>query len=189
MKTEKGFTLVEIALVLAIAGMIFAATFVAVPNLLASQRDARRREDMARFVTQLKNFQTNNNRGALPGTTGSDKTRLDVGRTVTVEGGELSNSVDATSWAGFYRDFLGTEFRDPDGDPYRLSVENCTIDGNLNDICNAAINKYDVLEMDKTIYVEIGATCDGDKAIKTANARKVAVIYKLEHSGQYCYNS
>ncbi len=62
MKTEKGFTLIEIVLVLAIAGMIFAATFVAVPNLLASERDARRREDMARFVTQLKNFQTNNNR-------------------------------------------------------------------------------------------------------------------------------
>ncbi len=106
-----------------------------------------------------------------------------------MEGGEFDSGADATSWAGFYRDFLGTEFRDPDGDPYKLSVENCTVNGNLNDTCRAAINSYGVPEIDKTIYVEIGATCDGDRAVKTANARKVAVVYKLEHSGQYCYNS
>ena len=66
MNNRKGFTIIEVSLVLAIAGMIFMMAFLVLPGLWASERDAERRDDMIKFVNNLKNFQTNNNRGALP---------------------------------------------------------------------------------------------------------------------------
>ena len=66
MKRFKGFTLIEVALVLAIAGLIFMMVFITLPRVWANQRDAARRDDMMTFIQKLKDFQSNNNRGALP---------------------------------------------------------------------------------------------------------------------------
>ena len=41
--SKRGFTVIEVALVLAIAGLIFLMVFIALPGLRASQRDAERR--------------------------------------------------------------------------------------------------------------------------------------------------
>ena len=46
-KTKKGFTIIEVVLVLAIAGLIFLMVFVALPQLQSSQRDTQRRQDMS----------------------------------------------------------------------------------------------------------------------------------------------
>lgn len=62
---EKGFTIIEVVLVLAIAGLIFLMVFIALPALQRSQRDTQRRDDVSRFVSQLTSYSTNN-RGALP---------------------------------------------------------------------------------------------------------------------------
>ena len=43
-KTKSGFTVIEVALVLAIAGMIFLMVFIALPALQRSQRDTSRRD-------------------------------------------------------------------------------------------------------------------------------------------------
>lgn len=61
----KGFTIIEVVLVLAIAGLIFLMVFIALPALQRSQRDTQRRDDVSRFVSQLTSYSTNN-RGALP---------------------------------------------------------------------------------------------------------------------------
>ncbi|MBQ6375346.1 type II secretion system protein [Candidatus Saccharibacteria bacterium] len=68
-KTKKGFTIIEVVLVLAIAGLIFLMVFVALPQLQSSQRDTQRRQDMSRVVTALVQYQTNNRtkRNNLPG--------------------------------------------------------------------------------------------------------------------------
>ena len=60
-KSKKGFTIIEVVLVLAIAGLIFLMVFVALPALQRSQRDTQRRDDMARFMSQLSQYQANNN--------------------------------------------------------------------------------------------------------------------------------
>lgn len=65
---QKGFTIIEVVLVLAIAGLIFLMVFIALPALQRSQRDTQRRDDVSRFVSQLNSYATNN-RGALPNTT------------------------------------------------------------------------------------------------------------------------
>ena len=42
---KKGFTIIEVVLVLAIAGLIFAMVFIALPALQRSQRDHSREND------------------------------------------------------------------------------------------------------------------------------------------------
>ena len=59
--SKKGFTIIEVVLVLAIAGLIFLMVFVALPALQRSQRDTQRRDDMSRLATAITQYQTNNN--------------------------------------------------------------------------------------------------------------------------------
>lgn len=67
MKTQKqqGFTIIEVVLVLAIAGLIFLVVFLAVPALQRSQRDTQRRQDVGRVVSAVQSFRTNN-KGNIP---------------------------------------------------------------------------------------------------------------------------
>ena len=62
---NKGFTIIEVVLVLAIAGLIFMMVFVALPALQRSQRDTQRKNDLSRLNTAVASYQSNN-RGALP---------------------------------------------------------------------------------------------------------------------------
>ena len=61
----KGFTIIEVVLVLAIAGLIFLMVFIALPNMQRSQRDTARRNDYAALSSNITNYLTNNN-GRLP---------------------------------------------------------------------------------------------------------------------------
>lgn len=67
-KQQKGFTIIEVILVLAIAALIFLMVFIALPALQRGQRDTQRKNDLARVSTSLTNYSSNNN-GSLPKTT------------------------------------------------------------------------------------------------------------------------
>ena len=95
MRLKKGFTIVEVSLVVAIGGLILVGALIAVPNLLRTSRDAQRKTDMETLVSAIKKYQTNNNRGALP-----------------------------ENWSEFRSDFL-SDFADPNGYDYTLDVFNC----------------------------------------------------------------
>ncbi|MBR3180703.1 type II secretion system protein [Candidatus Saccharibacteria bacterium] len=64
-KSKKGFTIIEVVLVLAIAGLIFLMVFIALPNMQRSQRDTQRRNDYAALSAAMTQYITNNN-GNLP---------------------------------------------------------------------------------------------------------------------------
>ena len=66
-KNEKGFTLIEIVLVLAIAGLLLVIVFLAVSGAQKSRRDSQRKADNARIEAQLESFAGNNN-GVYPNT-------------------------------------------------------------------------------------------------------------------------
>ena len=66
-KNEKGFTIIEVVLVLAIAALIFLMVFIALPALQRNQRDTQRRQDVSRIMTQVSNYQSSN-RGKIPPT-------------------------------------------------------------------------------------------------------------------------
>ena len=59
---QKGFTIIEVVLVLAIAALIFLMVFIALPALQSSQRDTARKNDVS-IVASAVNSWSGNNRG------------------------------------------------------------------------------------------------------------------------------
>lgn len=55
-----GFTIIEVALVLAIAGLIFLVVFLALPALQNSQKDTASREAVGQTVSLVENYLTDN---------------------------------------------------------------------------------------------------------------------------------
>lgn len=97
-KRSDGFTIIEVVLVLAIAGLIFMMVFIALPALQRSQRDTQRKNDLSRAITAITNY-SSNNRGALP-------------------------TLDAAGGVSFVSKYLttgGDTFVDPSGTDYILN--------------------------------------------------------------------
>lgn len=169
---KNGFTIVEVSLVLAIAGLIFLMIFVALPALQKSQRDARRRDDVGKLLTALQKYQTNN-RGALP------------------SGNGVAPSSDLKDWTSFYESFLGSDFKDPSGQAYKLKIVDCggniakKVCSNGNEVNDASASFEN---SDYTMHIVRSATCNASKAVVSSNPRKVAVLYKMEGAGAYCAN-
>lgn len=65
---QKGFTIIEVVLVLAIAGLIFLMIFIAWPALQRNQRDTAKKNDVAVVATALGTWKSNK-RGSLPANT------------------------------------------------------------------------------------------------------------------------
>lgn len=65
--TTKGFTIIEVVLVLAIAGLIFLMVFIALPALQSGQRDTARKSDVSNVAAAVTSW-SNNNRGKFPDT-------------------------------------------------------------------------------------------------------------------------
>lgn len=192
---KNGFTIIEVVLVLAVAGLIFVMVFVALPALQRAQRDNSRRDDMMNFISKVKRYQTSN-RGALPGSSDSlNSTASVVNVTQTDANGNAGKT--ATKWAGFYHDYLGSSFIDPDGEPYKLSVMLCNNSVMENTPCTG-YNTW-LTDLQKTafgtspnnyrIMVVLQAKCSGTEAVGSSNPRNLAVVYRLEGSGAYCFNT
>ncbi len=62
---KKGFTIIEVVLVLAIGGLIFLMVFIALPALQRSQRNTQRRNDVDRLMSAMIDYQSHNS-GKLP---------------------------------------------------------------------------------------------------------------------------
>lgn len=166
---KKGFTVIEVSLVLAIAGLIFAMTFVALPALQRSGRDTTRKDDMADFIANVKKYQTNN-RGALPGSGES-------GLPITVDK-YYNPGANDTTWQGFYNKYLGDNFYDPSGNVYSLNIRSCS-SSTPGASCGENIEGN---ELGK-ILVLTQATCNGTDAVASSNPRNLAVLYRTEGGG------
>ena len=66
--TRNGFTIIEIVLVLAIAGLIFLMVFLALPALQRSQRNQRYKNSLSLVVSALQNYRSNNGGRKIPAT-------------------------------------------------------------------------------------------------------------------------
>ncbi|NCU29576.1 type II secretion system protein [Candidatus Saccharibacteria bacterium] len=64
-QNNRGFTIIEVVLVLAIAGLIFLMVFIAVPAMNRNSRDTARKND-ASLVSQAVTNYTGANRGSWP---------------------------------------------------------------------------------------------------------------------------
>jgi prepilin-type N-terminal cleavage/methylation domain-containing protein len=216
--SRKGFTIIEVALVLAIAGLIFMMVFIALPALQRSQRDTQRSNDMSRVSTALNNFAANN-RGKIP-TKG--KSLYIAGHTEPVTDANGKDSIG--SWGYFYDSYLlvgsagqTDSFTDPDGEPYSLWVQECNVGTNKTNgtQCNDNQQRYNktfdqqseaTLTNENTatssmwpttgekikghsIAILTHATCKDEIAVYSSGSRKVAILYKKEGGGAVCVNN
>lgn len=62
---NKGFTIIEVVLVLAIAALIFLMIFVALPALQRGQANTARKNDASTIASAISTYRTNNS-GTLP---------------------------------------------------------------------------------------------------------------------------
>lgn len=67
-KNKKGFTIIEVVLVLAVAGLIFLMVFVALPALQRNQRDTQRRQDYGDLSSAISGYMSSNGYLPKPGT-------------------------------------------------------------------------------------------------------------------------
>jgi len=99
-----GFTIIEVVLVLAIAGLIFAAVFIALPALQRSQRNTQRRNDLAMIKTAIEQWKTHNrNRKSI--------------------NDNFSRRNSSDGFCTFYKKYLHDDYRDPStGEPYLVTL-------------------------------------------------------------------
>ena len=204
--SKQGFTIIEVVLVLAIAGLIFLTVFVALPALQRSQRDTQRRNDMSRVDTSLVQYQTNNSTKSnnLP----------DVTSAVSWTGTETIENCGTNQSCIFIRDYMNSgssennkvnEFQDPDGKPYSLVITpnwdvygaktatySPAADADLGDVSSkleVKNGKGTITGNDPfsayVIYIVPGGRCDGEYVIKSQK-RHFAILYRLEGAGVYC---
>lgn len=64
-KSDKGFTIIEVMIVLAIAGLIMLIVFLAVPALQRNSRNTQRKNDVSAVLGAMAEWNNNHN-GALP---------------------------------------------------------------------------------------------------------------------------
>ena len=184
--SKKGFTIIEVVLVLAIAGLIFLMVFVALPNLQRTQRDTQRRDDVSRLSTALTQYVTNNNKLPASGEAGDAPMATPV---------EVDNTLSSatTEWKKFAYNYLlaaGQDtFQDPNGLPYQIAVNPCDKD-------NCAVNQenfawYKNFQTDKPVMViSSNAKCGTEGALEyIKGTRKFAVSMLLESSGFYCVDN
>ena len=172
-KNKQGFTIIEVVLVLAIAGLIFLMVFIALPALQRSQRDTQRRDDMARFATAIVQYQSNNG-GKIPG----EGTTSDITSAAFSTTNCNSDSANAaTKLLCTYLNANGSstnEFKDPDGTAYTIVIK-------------SAVSQP--TSMDHKVYFYPKAYCKGETVTTSSNARDYAIAYRLEGSGVYCSDS
>jgi prepilin-type N-terminal cleavage/methylation domain-containing protein len=64
-KGQQGFTIIEVMIVLAVAGLIIGVVLVAIPQLQRNQRNSARKSVLSRIKTEIDNF-SGNNSGKVP---------------------------------------------------------------------------------------------------------------------------
>ena len=64
-KLYEGFTIIEVVLVLAVAGLIFLMVFLALPDLQRSRRNEQRKRDMGEIAGAIQNYRSAN-KGRMP---------------------------------------------------------------------------------------------------------------------------
>ena len=114
-----GFTIIEVVLVLAIAGLIFIIVFLALPQLQSGRRDTQRQNDARKIVGGVEDYSANHS-GVYPLT------------------------IDPT-WLDTYVGVGNAKFLNPDGNSYTIIADASDAAANVSEVsyhpghsCNGA---------------------------------------------------
>lgn len=156
---KSGFTIIEVVLVLAIAGLIFLMVFIALPALQRSQRDSQRKNDLGRVVSAVQSFKANN-RGQAP------------------RSGQYAEIILPNYLQG---EGMG-EFQDPDGSRYLFHGY---LVGEIPTERKASWSPSNTLIY---VFFEAKCTPGGGNTV-AANLNEIALMIVLESGGVYCANA
>lgn len=192
--TKKGFTIIEVVLVLAIAGLIFLMVFLALPALQRSQRDAQRKQDIAMVVTALHNWKANNKRRGYASMGNSVLTPLtDLNEEQKKYG--VNNGVEPieNSPLNSYISFDLKSGKNKNDSSSSLSLNTKIVTTSVNN--NVTLFRIDSPSFrdHERIAVVVGMGCDNielasNRSVVLRNIKKgaAAVVYLLESGGAYC---
>lgn len=151
---KKGFTLIEVVLVLAIGGLIFLLAFIAYQQVARNRRDTQRRNDAGRVLAQIQSAVGDgfilNSQTALSGS----------GTPTTTDNAATSTSFLKTQFSGSMKTPAGST------NYYRW---------------NYVTTAPTTISSDN-IYVASGFKCNGTTSL-TAQSGSYAVILGLENAG------
>jgi len=161
---KRGFTIIEVVLVLAIAGLIFLMVFIALPALQRSQRDTQRRNDYSSFSAAVSQYQTNNN-GKLP-----------------ANGATLAPKM-----------YLNSTGLDPNGLTYVVKVVDLGTTGSSVTELSAVANSNTATKVYLYVQADcsdVHSSSGADKPKKVNSKRAYAIYGQLESgNGTYCQAS
>lgn len=180
--SKRGFTIIEVVLVLAIAGLIFLMVFIALPALQRSQRDTQRRNDYSMLSTAVTSYITNNG-GRIEKLTKTN---------------DPNTSLDTKKW-------INAEGTDPNGFEYKLyacsynkwhsSSSVCGQSANVDTTSGGPKPSTDPTSNGSEVFIITFANCngtdsDGNSAPDADAGIRSYVIYgHLEGSGTYCQDN
>lgn len=185
-KNKSGFTIIEVVLVLAIAGLIFVMVFIALPALQQSQRNTQRRDDVDRVMAAIVDYQKNNH-GKSPliykeGDTFNSNFEKFVTRYIDsqCEG----SSTETNELLTF--NSCGPQFTDPSGSPYVLQYQQWNAD-------NTNLTGYwrNGSEFDRTLHIYRNAACGKNEGetIHKDGQNQLAIFMILEGGSIYCVDN
>lgn len=154
-KTEKGFTIIEVALVLAIGALIFLVVFLAVPALQRNQRNDARKRDISNVVEAVTDYNSNNP------TQGLSETNLPY---YYDNSGSLKKNANTL---GKYLDTLSSNIK-------KVEIK---AQGGLPSKPDASTAEQ--------IFVVKSSQCDDLHGVKNAPGRKSAVVGTVENNSGY----
>ena len=158
-KSQKGFTIIEVALVLAIGALIFLVVFLAVPALQRNQRNDARKRDVSNIVQAVADYNANNSTTGMVAKEGVYTTASG-----SVKKDERANSL------GSYIDTLSTNIDTVNVKNQGAALQSKDADG------TAIINVYK------------GSKCNADgNGVEEAAGRQSAVVGVMENASGYTY--
>lgn len=192
--TKKGFTIIEVVLVLTIAGLIFLMVFLALPALQRSQRDAQQKQDVAMVVTALHNWKANN----------KGRGYASMGNSVLIPLADLNeeqkkygvnNSIEPieNNPLNSYISFDLKSGKNKNDSSSSLSLNTKIVTTSVNN--NVTLFRIDSPSFrdHERIAVVVGMGCDNielasNRSVVLRNIKKGAatVVYLLESGGAYC---
>lgn len=180
MKKRNAFTIIEVVLVLAIAGLIFLMVFIALPALQRSQRNTRRRQDVSRIASALTSYYSSNNKMPF----------YKEGRYYYFDYGFIKNYIESNIVVPDENPAKGTdftvscmegkdcnEFSDPNGSVYSVAI--------------ASTESLDTSNMNK-IFITPSSKCGNEKTIELGDGNEksmFAVSVMLEGGSLYCVDN
>ena len=177
---KKGFTIIEVVLVLAIAGLIFLMVFIALPALQRSQRNTRRRQDMARILSAFNDFQANNN-GEMPtgSTTDTNGVTKFMERYVGAAGSDQASDPDGSDYTLWLKGA-------PNADKTKYYTSQASSDTKLSPTTGAT-NTEEKAITHKIHYWKNAKCGDNEGEVnKGKGNREIAIFYYLEGGAIYC---